>query len=61
MKAYVVQLPNSNTNKTSLYRVTECNSWLDYINGDSFTYEYDSYPTYEAAQSACDALNKAGK
>lgn len=59
MKSYVVQRPNSATNRTSLFRVAEVDSWMDYVNGDSFTYEYTSYPTYEAARHACDALNEA--
>lgn len=56
-KSYVVQRPHSATNKSDLFRVSEFHSWQSYINGDSYTYEYESYPTYEGARNACDRLN----
>lgn len=56
-KSYVVQSPNSVTNRSDLFRVTEFYSWQRYIDGGAFTYEYTSYSTYEGARSACDLLN----
>lgn len=60
-KTYVVQLPYSVTNKGKFFRVTEVHSWQKYVNGESYVYEYTSFPTYNAARTACDRMNENAK
>jgi hypothetical protein len=55
--SFVVQQPNSETNRSDRYRVTDYEGWIKYINGASSTYAYVSFDTYAEAKAAADVAN----
>jgi len=52
-KAQLVTLqPNSRTNPSDKFRVADYDEWIKYYNGDTDTYDFVEYETYEEAQDA---------
>ncbi len=55
--SYVVQQPHSNTNPSEKYRVTDYQSWLRFVNGDSDGYEFTEHDTAVEAQREANRRN----
>lgn len=55
--AFVVQQPNTQTNDSDKYRVTDMHDWLNYVNGATTSYAFTSFDTYQEAKDAADKAN----
>jgi hypothetical protein len=60
MMSLVVQQPNSNTNDSDKFRVVDFEGWIQFVNGAATSYAFTAHDTWEQAQAAADAGNRAG-
>lgn len=55
--SFIVQQPNSNTNRTDKYRVADSDDLMRFINGAAKSYAYLEFDTYQEAETARDVAN----
>lgn len=56
---FVVIMPHSKSNPTSMYRVCDSEDWMKFHNSAASSYSFTQHETYVDAEQARDEANKA--